>query len=370
MRKPAEFPRRVLVAVSGLSPQIVTETLYGLVTQETPFIPTEIHLLTTQEGAHRVQLDLLHQHNGKFHHFCRDYSMPAITFGADQIHILRDEQGQPMSDIRTPVQNERAADQITQLIAELSQDDEAAIHASIAGGRKTMGYYLGYALSLFGREQDRLSHVLVTEGYEGHPEFFYPTIESRVIYNRDKRPMDSQEAQVVLAHIPFVRLRDDVPENLLQGRAGFSETIGMARKAEQESELVIDRIQRTLTASGINISMPDNVMAFYVWLLRQTLDGERLARPVDYEPVPEYASRYLAEYEQLVDDRRSIEGTKGALTKGMDQAFFAEKITRINKLLNQQLGKRLARSYAIKNYGSRGSSVYATPLTPEQVEII
>jgi CRISPR-associated protein (TIGR02584 family) len=28
------------------------------------------------------------------------------------------------------------------------------------GERKTMGFYVGYALSLFGRAQDRLSHVI------------------------------------------------------------------------------------------------------------------------------------------------------------------------------------------------------------------
>ena len=43
-----------------------------------------------------------------------------------------------------------------------------------------MGYYLGYALSLFGRSQDRLSHVLVSDGYEGHPEFYYPSKNSKV----------------------------------------------------------------------------------------------------------------------------------------------------------------------------------------------
>lgn len=37
-----------------------------------------------------------------------------------------------------------------------------------------MGYYLGYALSLYGRAQDRLSHVLVTERYESLRDFFIP----------------------------------------------------------------------------------------------------------------------------------------------------------------------------------------------------
>ncbi len=39
----ASFPRRVLLAVSGLTPQIITETLYALAADEhAPFVPTEL----------------------------------------------------------------------------------------------------------------------------------------------------------------------------------------------------------------------------------------------------------------------------------------------------------------------------------------
>ena len=44
-------PRKILLAVTGISPQIVTETLYalGCEAEENPdaFIPTEVHLITT-----------------------------------------------------------------------------------------------------------------------------------------------------------------------------------------------------------------------------------------------------------------------------------------------------------------------------------
>jgi len=52
--------RKILLAVTGLSPQIVTETLYALaVGQDTPWIPDEIHLITSCEGAERARLSLL-----------------------------------------------------------------------------------------------------------------------------------------------------------------------------------------------------------------------------------------------------------------------------------------------------------------------
>ncbi|MBV5299598.1 MAG: TIGR02584 family CRISPR-associated protein, partial [Rhodoferax sp.] len=76
-------------------------------------------------------------------------------------------------DIRSPADNRAAADFITAQVRAITADSGCALHASIAGGRKTMGFYLGYALSLFGRPQDRLSHVLVSEPFESSYDFFY-----------------------------------------------------------------------------------------------------------------------------------------------------------------------------------------------------
>ena len=159
--KPQDYATRILVAVTGLSPQIVTETLYALAVAPVPseprFVPTRIRLITTEEGASRAKGSLLNSHNGWFYRLQSDYRLPAIEFGPQHIVVLKDRTGQPLDHIRTRDDNELAADAITEEIREL----DTAVHASIAGGHKTMGFYLGYALSRFGRAQDRLSHVLV-----------------------------------------------------------------------------------------------------------------------------------------------------------------------------------------------------------------
>ena len=53
--RPQDYATRILVAVTGLSPQIVTETLYALAVAPVPseprFVPTRIRLITTEEGA-------------------------------------------------------------------------------------------------------------------------------------------------------------------------------------------------------------------------------------------------------------------------------------------------------------------------------
>jgi len=177
LAQPATAPRRILLAVTGLSPQIVTETLYALACRsETPWVPHEVHLITTATGRREAELNLLADQKprgepGWFHRLRDDYSLPPICFDTDCIHVLGDAAGTALDDIRTPADNERAADFITEIVRQLTGDEHSELHVSIAGGRKTMGYYLGYALSLFGRAQDRLSHVLVSEPFENNREF-------------------------------------------------------------------------------------------------------------------------------------------------------------------------------------------------------
>ena len=175
MQAPHEFPRRILLCVTGLSPQLVTETLYALVHSSPPFMPTEIHIATTRTGAESARLNLLSTRPGWFERLRRDYALPEIAFDQSFIHILTDADGEPLDDIRTPEDNVRAADFITDFVRGLTADENCAVHASLAGGRKTMGFFLGSNMSLYGRAQDRMSHVLVQPAYETLPDFYYPT---------------------------------------------------------------------------------------------------------------------------------------------------------------------------------------------------
>jgi hypothetical protein len=168
----------------------------------------------------------------------------ADHFTADTIHVLEDAGGRPLEDIRSPEDNRRAADGITGIIREFTADPDCALHVSIAGGRKTMGFFLGYALSLYGRPQDKLSHVLVSEPFESSLGFYYPTPSSRVLEMPGGRLVDCASAQVTLAELPFVSLRHGLPEALLTGRASYNETVEAARHALAPAELQIDLAKR------------------------------------------------------------------------------------------------------------------------------
>lgn len=253
MAQPKSHTRKILLCVTGLSPQIVTETLYALaIAQETPWIPSEIRLLTTTRGAENARLMLLSAQPGWFHRLCRDWSLPAIAFNESHIEVIANSAGQPLDDILDDADNQCAADSIADCVRRLTQDDHTEIHASIAGGRKTMGFFMGYAMGLWGRQQDRLSHVLVSSPFESRAEFFYPTPTPFVIAanNRGQDPLDASKARVWLGNIPFVRLRHLLPESLRAGKGKFADAVSAANTALDQISLDIDLAQSAIRING------------------------------------------------------------------------------------------------------------------------
>ena len=366
---PQSYPRRILLCVSGLSPQIVTETLYALtVIGEPRFVPTEIHLLTTAEGAEWARLTLLSDEPGWFQRLRQDYGLPAIRFTLDTLHILRTAEGRLLSDIRSAADNEAIADAITAVVRELTADPDCAVHASIAGGRKTMGFYLGYALSLLGRSQDRLSHVLVSSPFESNPAFFYPTPQERVIYGPDQQqPLDASAATVMLADIPFVRLRDGLQETLLEPGASFSAVVAQAQRNLAAPRLTLDAASCQVCCGETGLTLRPVDFAGYAWLARRALAGQpgvcrnRISAAETGE--------FLAEYRALpgVLDQERVEL---ALSHGMDPAYFDGRLSGIRKALVRTLGPVGAQPYLIHRDQKRPLSRYALTLKPEQIRFV
>jgi CRISPR-associated protein (TIGR02584 family) len=258
--------RKILLAATGMTPQIVTETLYALAIDR-GWIPTEIHVITTQSGAESVRLNLLTAkagEQGRFYRLLADYGLPDIAFPEQNIHVLADHQGKPLDDIRTQEENRWAADFITNQVRELARDTESEIHASLAGGRKTMGYFLGYALSLFGRPQDRLSHVLVNAPYETNRDFYYPTPYSFPIdpLNGKGMTVDAKNARIDLAEIPFVRLADGLPKRLMEMPCDFSRIVDIANR---EPSLKIDTHGHRVWLHGEGIHLEFSEFVLLLW---------------------------------------------------------------------------------------------------------
>lgn len=365
---PEQYARRILLCVSGLSPQIVTETLYALTcVGELRFVPTEIHLLTTADGAEQARLTLLSKVPGWFQRLREDHGLPDIHFTLDSLHILRDANGRPLRDIRDVADNEAIANDITAQVRELTADPHCAVHASIAGGRKTMGFYLGYALSLFGRPQDRLSHVLVSSPFESNADFFYPTLQERVIYTREGQPLDASQAQVMLADIPFVRLRDGLHEALLEPGASFSAVVAQAQRNLAAPHLLLDGATCQVRCGETWVRLTPISFAWLVWFARRAKQG----LPAIHHTEADFAE-FLAEYRALTDELSS-EYERAAQTLNTEnpehlQHYFEQRTSKLKRELVKALGLPGARPYLIQGDGRRPRSRYALRLEPGQIQ--
>jgi CRISPR-associated protein (TIGR02584 family) len=367
--KTKTYSRRILLAVTGLSPQVVTETLYALAAQKTGFIPTEIHLITTREGKQRAQASLLHPDGGQFHTLLKDYPhMGAPRFDETRIHIIRAPDGADLADIRTPEENAAAADAITALMADLTQDANAALHVSIAGGRKTMGFYLGYAFSLFARPQDRLSHVLVSSPFENHPEFYFPPAKPRRLALPDGAHIDTAQAEITLAEIPVVRLRHGLPENLQSGEVSFNEAVAAVQRSFLPPHLEIDLVQRKARFGAMECRLPSILFSWLAWWAIQAKKEDPMKSWREFEQQKE---EYLKLHAQLTGpDSAHLENTTKRLRSSEDaKSFFEENNSKLKRVLRRSLGALEATPYQLIHQGPRGQSRRGLDLRPEAITL-
>lgn len=353
---------KILLLVSGRSPQIITETLYTLITQTTPWVPDEIHLVTTSIGKNNVVLELLKGKN-YFNQLLNDYPVPKrIRFDADCIHLI-EKNGKIYDDLRTPSDNEAAADFISEKVRAFTLDNNTELHVSLAGGRKTMGFYAGYALSLYGRPQDKLSHVLVGEDYESNPDFFYPTPKTHVIHDRNGQPHDAQKAKIWLAEIPFVRMRDGLPKKLLEGSKSFSETIEFANKANDKISLIIKPKTKEVTCCGVSFKVDNALMPLLIWAAERKINNQP---PIEalIENDTEQENKYAGELLRIADEHdvvMSLKTEKHLVKNGFTQKDLQEKISKIGTKFSDALGEKLASRCKLVNITTKAGKGYALP---------
>lgn len=377
---PSDFPRRILLMTVGQTPQVVTETVYALANAaatnlEARFVPTQIHLITTTEGRRQVALDLFGSGNDHWRALCEELALPhdAISFGMHTVHLIgADENGNAaLDDIRTVSDNASAADSIIRIVRELTADSDSALHVSLAGGRKTMGFYLGYALSLFGRPQDRLSHVLVDRDYQDLRDFFYPTPATKILRRPDGRTVDARDAVVTLADIPFVSLRGHLgPELLGDADAGYSEMVRRATTvldtARASPMLTLHLQHHLVNCGGVQLRLSAGPFAWYCWFAQRAKEGDGA---LDWRVTDSQALRAIAD--RLHGPRSGrLDGADWSDGNNIDEAALQVNISRINRALGRKLGPGPAAFYRIVRSGKRSSSRYELRLAPAQIEFV
>lgn len=159
-------------------------------------------------------------------------------------------------------------DLITSFIREKTKDPSSRLHCSLAGGRKTMSFYLGAAMQMFARPWDRLYHVLVSPAFESNPEYFYKPKSNRTIEAKGKK-LNTIDSEILLAELPFIRLRSKIS---LEG-TGFCELVREGQKeidmAMIQPELRVEFSERAIQIGQKKIKLSPLHLMIYTAYLRQ-----------------------------------------------------------------------------------------------------
>ena len=366
--------REILLSVIGLTPQVVTETFYALAVLQKRPCPTEIHLIASEEGAHRARLELLDPRRGQLAALCRQYGLPVPRCDESTIHMIRRDK-QPVGDLRSASDNEAAADTILDVVRQLTADPDARIHFSIAGGRKTMTFYLGYCASMLGRAQDEMSHVMVNSPFESMPEFFFPPAEPTVIHDRAGRPHDTRDAEIDLAPVPFVRLRGKIPPILLTERRSFGTTVRIVNALEtRQLTLGLTPPKKARGAvgwkvclvEGLELNLPPKSFAL-LWMFASIKANAPLDQQVHSGNWRElYEHHMIPVYRVITNEGPRAHEEAHALSE-KDEAQFRNEIDKLNKALRENIGPGADESFGVDVTGNKRKRFYSLRLAPDAI---
>ncbi|SEI51722.1 CRISPR-associated protein, NE0113 family [Allopseudospirillum japonicum] len=351
--QPQEFARRILLAISTENPQHLAASLYTLAQQEAAFIPTEIYVLTTVEGARQAKSVFSQQPEAQCLHQC----LAGEAFHQVQIDLLRDAQGRALNHQALAKAAPEIANQILKLIQPWTQEVQTALHIHLASEIQTLDIYVSYILSALGRVQDRLSYLL-------SPNYL---VQGACIY--DMQIPCPWYPWAHLHQLPFLRLRATLPAQALDKLASFTEMMRLVEETYSQPQLLLDLNQRRLVYGHIHVRLSSADFAFYLWFVRLALAKSEGISPPEY-PNRFYAQAFLQEYEQV----QALYGGKDkrphkALISGMDRAYFDHRLASLRRCLYQAFGPSLGTSVMIQTV-SRRPACYALRLAREQIRIV
>lgn len=278
--------KNILIAVSGLTPQIITEAFYCLSIKKKIKID-EIYVITTSRGR-----DIIHSSDKKIKYpplkseirnCCKTYALPVPRFENNDKHIIvAREQSLELHDIRNDKENILFPNKICEFVYSKAKVSDNTLFCCISGGRKTMSVYLAFALSLFGRYNDKLIHVVTSE--ENEFKNFYP--------------MNKKEDKALeIAEIPYVRISKYLSDTALKGKLkkfNYNEIVKVTQNEispEDEYKMILkSKTCQIIFANNLPLKIPPAEFELYKFIVEnhlrnnQSLDKNILAEKFYVNP--------------------------------------------------------------------------------------
>jgi CRISPR-associated protein (TIGR02584 family) len=359
--------KTILVCVAGITPQIITETLYYYIIEKKPPVwIDEINVLTTSAGKEVIINSLLKKESGVFYKFLSDYNISRQKIKFNENSVIQLGGDSYIKDISTDIDSAIIGNEIVNFIKNITIDKSTRIICSVAGGRKTMSVYLSLGLQLYGREQDILSHTLVSSDFESTKDFFYIPPVPKNIEIKDKNEkiikiINTKDAKIVCSEIIFVRLRNflNIKDELF-----YDDLVNIVQKKVDYcgTKLIsIDLKNRALLLGNKKVILKPIEICIYNLFLsnKKKCEQEFCGDCTDcYMSLNEMRSQEL--YANLLEFYKFIytensgqyERLKESLkkdSKGDD--FFSQNISKINKTLKQHLNPFEFAVYKISKIG-------------------
>ncbi|MBI4843639.1 MAG: TIGR02584 family CRISPR-associated protein [Nitrospirae bacterium] len=355
--------REIFIFIAGSTPQVITESIYALAMAKPPVYPHELYIITTCRGKAIAENALIEK--GELKKLCDEYGIPSLSLKENSFIIPSGCSGNQLDDIRDESENEAMGDLITSFIREKTADPAARLHCSIAGGRKTMSFYLGAAMQLLGRPWDKLYHVLVTPEFESNRDFFYKPKKDKVITplnppldKEGNKKLNTKNAEIILAELPFIRLRNKLS---LEG-TGFKELVHEGQRdidiAMVQPELKVRLAEKALQIGDRTITLTPVHMMIYIAYLKHKLNRcrhperpycgectdcfptivELSTRPALEEMAKDYHVMYPSRVEDVLHKYKD----------GLSQDIIRQAISKIKKSIGDALAdEALTSIYAI-----------------------
>ena len=360
--------KNILICVSGLTTQIVTETLYCLTVQRKITID-EIYILTTVRGRNvilgkdKAAGTPKSKLKDEIVNLSKKYKIKIPLFEENSDHIIvAKEESIELSDIRTDRQNKLFPNKACDFIRQKSSDPENILYCSISGGRKTMSVHMAFALNLFGREKDKLLHVLTSE--ENEFKGFYPVNKK-------------EDKQLELSEIPFIRLRslisrdgkDDAFFNLK-----YSQLVELTQKqlksVSDERKLILLINEKTIKYGSEKIKLEPIEFVLYYMFIEAALENQSKYK-INFIISKEFAGKVEAFIKENYSYYYFNEEAKKTWWKN---GFSAENIrtrrTKINSKIQSLIKEPdLIEEFQIKSIKNYGETAYYIPAAKSKIKI-
>lgn len=284
---PAGKAQVVLLSVTGMTPAVLTETIWALAHETPPVIPDRVVVVTTTRGKELMEREFFSPASPELDdlwqtlrsailgpHHKNDSRLNLDTLRLISAPNSRTGRSEPVEDFRTSAENAAMADFLLEQVRGLVETPSIELIVSIAGGRKTLGALLYACMSLLGRQTDRLTHVLVNEPFDHlglAPRFYFPEQPIQRLTTTDGKTITARQARIDLGDIPFVPLRNLFERDLIRKPCSFTELVERCRQKVNEVvsrnvNLTVRRRRRELEINGVRVQTSNSQQVLMLFL--------------------------------------------------------------------------------------------------------